>query len=79
VQISGFSAINTATINTCFNVGNAVGMVTGGILGDLFAKRYPRTARPLVNQISMLVVAPLNFILYKALPGAILGNYLFFL
>jgi hypothetical protein len=68
-QISGFSDISTATLNTCFNVGNAVGMVTGGILGDLFAKRFPRTARPFVNQLSMLLVAPLNFILYKALPG----------
>lgn len=72
-QISGFTDIATATLNACFNVGNAVGMVTGGILGDLFAKRFPESARPFVNQISMLVVAPLQLILYKGLPGALFG------
>ena len=69
LQISGFSDISTATINTCFNAGNAIGMLLGGILGDLLARRFSRAARPLVNQISMFVVAPLNFLLYKALPG----------
>ena len=68
-QISGFSNINVATINTCFNAGNAIGMVLGGILGDLLSKRFRRAARPLINQTSMLVVAPLNLILYKVLPG----------
>ena len=53
-----------------FNVGNAVGMLTGGVLGDLFAKRFPRYARPFVNQLSMVIIAPLFFILYKGLPGA---------
>ena len=53
-----------------FNVGNAVGMLTGGVLGDLFAKRFPRYARPFVNQLSMIIIAPLFFILYKGLPGA---------
>ena len=52
-----------------FNVGNAVGMLTGGVLGDLFAKRSPRYARPFVNQLSMIIIAPLFFILYKGLPG----------
>ena len=69
LQISGFSDISTATINTCFNAGNAIGMVLGGILGDLLSKRFRRAARPLINQTSMLVVAPLNLILYKVLPG----------
>ena len=68
-QITGFSDISTATINTCFNAGNAIGMVLGGLLGDLLSKRFSRAARPLINQISMLVVAPLNLILYKVLPG----------
>ena len=56
-------------MNIFFNVGNAVGMLTGGVLGDLFAKRSPRYARPFVNQLSMIIIAPLFFILYKALPG----------
>ena len=56
-------------MNIFFNVGNAVGMLTGGVLGDLFAKRSPRFARPFVNQLSMIIIAPLFFILYKALPG----------
>ncbi|CAL8470603.1 g10145 [Coccomyxa elongata] len=69
-QITGFTDVNTATLNLCFNVGNAVGMATGGILGDLLSKQFPRFARPLVNQVSMVVVAPLFLILYKALPGS---------
>ena len=69
VQISGFSDLSVATINTCFNAGNAIGMVLGGILGDLASKRFARAARPAINQASMLVVAPLNLILYKLLPG----------
>ena len=58
-----------------FNVGNAVGMLTGGVLGDLFAKRFPRFARPFVNQLSMILIAPLFFILYKALPGAFTPSF----
>ena len=69
LQISGFSDIAVGTINACFNAGNAIGMVLGGILGDLLAKRFARAARPGINQASMLIVAPLNFLLYKALPG----------
>ena len=69
LQITGFSDADTATMNIFFNVGNAVGMLTGGVLGDLFAKRSPRYARPFVNQLSMIIIAPLFFILYKALPG----------
>ena len=59
-----------------FNVGNAVGMLTGGVLGDLFAKRFPRFARPFVNQLSMIIIAPLFFILYKGLPGASISIFL---
>ena len=51
VQITGFTDVDTATLNLCFNVGNAVGMATGGILGDLLSRRFPRFARPLVNQV----------------------------
>ncbi|KAK9916592.1 hypothetical protein WJX75_004633 [Coccomyxa subellipsoidea] len=69
-QITGFSDVDTATLNLCFNVGNAVGMATGGIIGDALGKRFPRFARPLVNQVSMVIVAPLFLILYKGLPGS---------
>jgi hypothetical protein len=71
MQITGFSNTDTATLNMFFNVGNAVGMLTGGVLGDLFAKRSPRFARPFVNQLSMIIIAPLFFILYKGLPGGL--------
>ena len=71
MQITGFSDTDTATLNMFFNVGNAVGMLTGGVLGDLFAKRSPRFARPFVNQLSMIIIAPLFFILYKGLPGGL--------
>ena len=76
LQITGFSDTDTATLNMFFNVGNAVGMLTGGVLGDLFAKRFPRYARPFVNQLSMLIIAPLFFILYKGLPGGPLMSML---
>lgn len=56
VQITGFTDVDTATLNLCFNVGNAVGMATGGILGDLLSKRFPRFARPLVNQVLTVLV-----------------------
>ncbi|CAL5220314.1 g2303 [Coccomyxa viridis] len=69
-EITGFSATDTATMLIFFNVGNAIGMLTGGVLGDLFAKRFPRYARPFVNQLSMIIIAPLFFILYKGLPGS---------
>jgi hypothetical protein len=52
VQITGFSDVDTAMLNLCFNVGNAVGMATGGIIGDALGKRFPRFARPLVNQVN---------------------------
>lgn len=69
-QLSGFTDISTAKINLFFNLGNAFGMLLGGVLGDAAAKRFPRTARPAINMASMLVAGPLNLVLYRAMPGA---------
>ncbi|KAK9846327.1 hypothetical protein WJX81_001569 [Elliptochloris bilobata] len=69
-RLSGFTDIATAKINLFFNLGNAFGMLLGGVLGDAAARRYPRTARPLINMASMLVAGPLNIVLYRGMPGA---------
>ena len=69
-QLSGFGDIATAKINLFFNLGNAFGMLLGGVLGDAAAKRCPRTARPLINMVSMCVAGPLNVVLYRGMPGA---------
>ena len=69
-QLSGFGDIATAKINLFFNLGNAFGMLLGGMLGDAAAKRFPRTARPLINMASMCVAGPLNIVLYRGMPGA---------
>ena len=69
-QLSGFGDIATAKINLFFNLGNAFGMLLGGVLGDAAAKRFPRTARPLINMASMCVAGPLNIVLYRGMPGA---------
>ncbi len=58
VQITGFTDVDTATLNLCFNVGNAVGMATGGIIGDALSTRFPRFARPLVNQVILHACVP---------------------
>lgn len=68
MQTIGFTDNDTAVLSVVFSLGYAVGMVTGGVLGDAFAKHFPRYGRPSVNQFSLAVTAPLVAIYFKGLP-----------
>lgn len=70
LQLLGFSGWAVGLITTCTVVGAAVGFIIGGSLGDLLHTRYPNAARPLINQVSMVLSTPLAIMLYKGMPGA---------
>ena len=69
MQTIGFTDSDTAALSVFFSLGYAVGMVTGGVLGDAFAKHFSRYGRPSVNQFSIAVTAPLVAVYFKGLPG----------
>lgn len=69
VQLLGFSDLVTGAIGICTSVGAAIGFLVGGGAGDFFAIRYPNAARPAINQISMVLAAPLYIAFLKGLPG----------
>ena len=55
----------------CTSVGAAIGFLLGGGVGDFLAMKYPNIARPAVNQVSLVLAAPLYVCFLKALPGEI--------
>ena len=69
LQLLGFSGWAVGLITTCTVVGAAVGFIIGGCLGDMLHIQYPNAARPLINQLSMLLSTPLAIMLYKGMPG----------
>ena len=69
LQLLGFSDIVTGAIGTCTMVGAAIGFLVGGGAGDFLAIRYPNAARPAINQLSMVLAAPLYIAFLKGLPG----------
>ncbi len=69
MQLLGFSDIAAATLSTCTTLGLACGFIIGGAAGDWLSIRYPNIARPLINQLSLLLAGPLTAVLYKAMPG----------
>jgi len=70
LQLLGFSGWAVGLISTCVVLGAAIGFIVGGCLGDMMHLRYPNAARPFINQLSMLLSAPLAIMLYKGMPGA---------
>ncbi|KAK9843533.1 hypothetical protein WJX81_007741 [Elliptochloris bilobata] len=68
-QFLGFSDAGTSAIVLACGFGGAVGLILGGISGDLLARRFPIAARPLSNQISIALVMPLIYVGYKVMPG----------
>lgn len=69
LQLLGFSGWAVGLITTCTVLGAAVGFMFGGCLGDMLHARYPNAARPFINQLSMVLSAPLAIMLYKGMPG----------
>ena len=69
LQLLGFSGWAVGLITTCTVLGAAVGFIIGGCLGDMLHARYPNAARPFINQLSMVLSAPLAIMLYKGMPG----------
>ena len=49
-QYLGFSDAATSGIVLAAGFGGAVGLILGGISGDVMARRWPNIARPLSNQ-----------------------------
>ena len=50
-QYLGFSDAATSGIVLAAGFGGAVGLILGGISGDVMARRWPNIARPLSNQV----------------------------
>ena len=69
LQLLGFSGWAVGLIITCAVLGAAVGFIIGGALGDMLHLRYPNASRPFINQLSMVLSAPLAIMLYKGMPG----------
>jgi len=69
-QFLGFSDGATSVITSVWStIGAQVGLVLGGVSGDLLARRFPIAARPATNQVSIALVMPLVYVGYKVMPG----------
>ncbi|KAL4557615.1 hypothetical protein LXL04_035800 [Taraxacum kok-saghyz] len=67
LELVGFSHKDTAGLMSLFVVGNSVGGLFGGRLGDVLSKRFPNSGRIVLAQISSGSAVPLGALLLLAL------------
>lgn len=68
LELIGFSHQETAFLMSVFIVGNSLGGLFGGGMGDLIARRLPNAGRIILSQISSGLAIPLSAILLLVLP-----------
>lgn len=69
LELTGFSHEKTAFLIGMFVVGNSLGGLFGGRMGDILSKRLPNSGRIILSQISSASAIPLAAILLLALPN----------
>lgn len=67
LELTGFSHKKTAFLITLFIIGNSLGGLFGGRVGDLLSKRFPSSGRIVLSQISSASAIPLGALLLLAL------------
>ncbi|KAI4330166.1 hypothetical protein MLD38_028469 [Melastoma candidum] len=68
LELIGFSHRMTAILNTIFVIGNSLGGLFGGRMGDILAQRLPNAGRIILSQISAGSMIPLAAVLLLVLP-----------
>lgn len=71
LELLGFGHTRAAFLVALLSVGNMLGSVFGGWLGDLAARYFPNAGRIMCSQFSTFVGVPLSAILLLALPQSI--------
>lgn len=77
LELVGFSHKNTAFLMSLFVIGNSVGGLFGGRMGDFLSKRFPNSGRIVLAQISSASAIPLGALLLLALkddPSALFSH-----
>ncbi|XP_051139518.1 uncharacterized protein LOC127257185 isoform X5 [Andrographis paniculata] len=69
LELTGFSHEKTAVLIGMFVIGNSLGGLFGGRMGDFLAKRHPNSGRIILSQLSSGSGIPLAAILLLAVPG----------
>ncbi|KNA16716.1 hypothetical protein SOVF_086540 [Spinacia oleracea] len=69
LELIGFSHETTAFLITMYVVGNSLGGLFGGKMGDILSKRLPNCGRIILSQISSGSAIPLAAILFLGLPN----------
>ncbi|KAF5805735.1 putative major facilitator superfamily, MFS transporter superfamily [Helianthus annuus] len=67
LELTGFSHKNTAFLIFLFVIGNSLGGLFGGRAGDVLSKRFPKSGRIVLSQISSGSAIPLGWLLLLAL------------
>ncbi|KAI3757371.1 hypothetical protein L6452_04908 [Arctium lappa] len=67
LELTGFSHKKTAFLISLFVIGNSLGGLFGGRVGDLLSKRFPSSGRIVLSQISSASAIPLGALLLLAL------------
>ncbi|KVI07267.1 uncharacterized protein LOC112509827 [Cynara cardunculus var. scolymus] len=77
LELTGFSHKKTAFLISLFVLGNSLGGLFGGRVGDLLSKQFPSSGRILLAQISSASAIPLGALLLLALkddPSALFAH-----
>lgn len=69
LELTGFSHAETAVLIGAFVVGNSIGGVFGGMMGDFLSMRLPNSGRIILSQISSGSAIPLAAILFLVVPN----------
>ncbi|XP_021714163.1 uncharacterized protein LOC110682202 [Chenopodium quinoa] len=68
LELIGFSHETTAFLITMYVIGNSLGGLFGGKMGDILSNRLPNSGRIILSQISSGSAIPLAAILFLGLP-----------
>lgn len=68
LELTGFSHGKTAFLISLFVVGDSIGGLFGGKMGDILSQRLPNSGRIILAQISSGSAIPLAAILLLSLP-----------
>ena len=67
-QLLGFTDWQASLMRAIFAVGQSLGLLLGGILGDISSQLFPSSGRILIAQTSVASGLPLSILLFRGLP-----------